>query len=57
MARSPCGPTAAVAANATAAVAFRERRNGVGRGEINDDGVVVPAMLPAILPQQVAPFR
>jgi len=55
MARSPCGPTAAVAANATAAVAFLDRRLGVGR-EINDAGAD-PSILPAILPQQAARFR
>jgi hypothetical protein len=56
MARSPCGHTAAVAANATVAVAFLERRVGAGNSEINDAGVDA-SMRPTILPQQTAPFR
>jgi len=56
MARSPCGPTAVVAANATAAVSFGADRIGVGCGEINDAGAI-PAMLSAILPQQLASLR
>lgn len=56
MARSPCGPTAAVAVNATAAVAFVGCRRRVGTGEINGDDADL-VILPTILPRAVVPFR
>jgi hypothetical protein len=52
MARSPCGNTAAVASNATAAVAFLARRSAAGNGEVNKTGTHAP-----ILPQSLALFR
>jgi hypothetical protein len=56
MARNPRGNTAAVASNATAAVAFLARRRGAGGGEINKNAPFA-TMLPAILPQSLALFR
>ncbi len=56
MARSPCGNTAAVASNATAAVAFQARRRKAGNVEINDTGAQTP-MLPAILPPRRGSFN
>jgi hypothetical protein len=56
MARNPCGNTAAVDWNATAAVAFLARRGGVGGGEINKTDAN-STMLPTILLQRLDMFR
>jgi hypothetical protein len=56
MARSPCGNTAAVASNATAAVAFLAHHRGAGDDEISTIGARAQ-ILPVILPQSLALFR
>ena len=56
MARNPCGNTAAVALEATAAVAFPAQHHDAGNVEINDTGAHAP-MLPAILPQRLGSFN